>query len=137
MTTTNGTKLSKSAERELLRESYPGAWLAAKLAIEPRLLEARRRAGELLAVRIEGATDYRYPTWQFGVDGEPLPAIAPLLQAAREAGLDDGALYELLQRRDGLTGSGRLLDAVREGHVERVLVVIRSARRGERRTISR
>lgn len=137
MTTTNGTNLSKSAERELVRESYSGAWLAAKLGIEPRLLEARRRAGELLAVRPEGATDYRYPTWQFGADGEPLPAIAPLVRAAKEAGLDDRALYELLERRDGLTGSGRLLDAVREGRADRVLAVIRSARGSEERTISR
>lgn len=137
MTTTNGTKLSDAVERDLLRDSYASAWLAAKLGVEPRLLDARRRAGEVLAVRPEGATDYRYPIWQFDADGEPLPAIPRVVQAAREAGIDDRALYELLQRRDGLTGPGKLLDAVREGRLDRVLAVIRSARRSESGAISR
>ena len=114
-------------------DAFTGAWLAVKLGIEPRELDARRRAGELLGVPREGGGDYVYPTWQLGPDGRPLAALGRVIQAARAAGLGDGDLYELLLRRDGLTGSGRLVDALREGREERVLDVIRSDARRESR----
>ncbi len=109
--------------------TYTGAWLAMKLGVEPRAIDARRRAGELLGIAAEPGGDFLYPVWQFDDAGEPLPDIARIVAAARQAGLDDERLYHLLQRRDGMTGSGRLLDAVREGRPERVLDAIRAAGR--------
>jgi hypothetical protein len=107
-----------------------GAWLAVKLGLEPRALDARRRAGELLAVPTpEKGTEFLYPVWQFDPDGRPLPAIGRLVAAARAAGLSDVELHDVLQRRDGMTGAGRLLDQVRAGREERALDVIRSAAR--------
>jgi hypothetical protein len=104
-----------------------GAWLAMKLGIEPRVLDVRRRAGELLAVPAEDGADYLYPAWQFDNAGRPLPVVARVVAAGREAGLDDRALYELLLRRDGMTGEGRLLDSLRAGREDRVLEAIRAA----------
>ena len=109
--------------------SYTGAWLAMKLGVEPRVIDMRRRAGELLGVQAEKGGDFIYPTWQFDDAGEPLPAVARVIRTAREAGLDDRQLYDLLQRRDGMTGSGRLLDSVREGREDRAVEAIRSLAR--------
>ena len=103
-----------------------GAWLAIKLGVEPRALDARRRSGELLAIPDEDGDDHLYPMWQFGPDGQPLPAVTRVLAAARAAGLDDEGLYALLRRRH-MTGGGRLLDALREGREEPVLQAIRAA----------
>ena len=108
--------------------SFSGAWLAMKLGVEPRELDVRRRAGDLLGVPEDGSGEYVYPAWQFDEDGRPLPEIARVVRAAREAGLRDRQLADLLHRRDGMTGSGRLLDALREGRVDRVLDAIRAAR---------
>ena len=110
-------------------EDYTGAWLAMKLGIEPRLLDVRRRAGELLGVQAVKGGDYVYPAWQFGPDGRARPEVARAIRAAREAGLRDDELYELLLRRDGLTGGGRLADALREGRADHVLAAIAAAAR--------
>ena len=104
----------------------PGSWLAIKLGVEPRRLDARRRAGELLAVPGADGDDHLYPMWQFGPDGRVLPAVTHVLAAARVAGLDEEALYALLRRRH-MTGGGRLLDALREGREGPVLEAIRAA----------
>lgn len=107
--------------------TYSGAWLAMKTGVEPRAIDARRRAGELLGIPAGKGVDYLYPSWQFDESGEALPGIARIVQAGRQAGLDDQGLHDLLQRRDGLTGPGRLFDSVREGRTERALEVIRAA----------
>ena len=101
-----------------------GAWVAARYAIEPRRVEAMRRAGELIGVWRDG--DYHYPAWQFGPEG-PMPAIRDVVAEARRRGLDGGRLVRLLDEREGLTGHRRLHDALREGHTEPVLAAIRSA----------
>jgi hypothetical protein len=111
--------------------AYPGTWLAVRLGVEPRELEIRRRAGELFAFPSADGRDYLYPAWQFDESGNPLPAVARIAQAARAAGLDSGELNDLLLRRDGITGTSRLIDHVRAGREERVLEAIRSTpRRG-------
>ncbi|MDQ3856905.1 MAG: hypothetical protein M3327_00410 [Actinomycetota bacterium] len=110
-------------------EAYSGAWLAAKLGVEPRELDVRRRSGELLGVPVGPGTEYLYPAWQFDPAGQPLPAIARVVAAAREAGLGETELADLLWRRDGMMGSTRLLDALRAGREEPVIAEIRRARR--------
>jgi len=117
--------------RRRVRPTPPGAllrgsWLAIKLGVEPRVLDARRRAGELLAVPEEHGDDHLYPMWQFAPDGAVLPAVTHVLAAARAAGLTAEELYALLRRRH-MTGGGRLLDALREGRVEPVLSAIRAS----------
>jgi hypothetical protein len=109
--------------------SYPGSWLATRLGIDPRELDIRRRAGELIAVRSADWRDYVYPAWQLDEDYRPLPAVAGIVRAARAAGLSDDALYHLLLRRDGMTGGGRLVDRLREGREDSVLEAIRAAAR--------
>src|SRR5829696_10288282 len=95
-------------------DAYTGAWLAMKLGVEPRRLDVRRRAGELLGVRA-GSDDYLYPTFQFDAGGRTLPGVARVIETARAGGLDDEELYALLLRRDGMTGGTRLSDALRAG----------------------
>ncbi len=106
---------------------YSGAWLAMKLGVEPRRIDIERRSGELLGIPADRGDDHVYPVFQFGLDGRPLPAFVRAVRTAREAGLDDAELYELLLRREGMTGTTRLADALREGREEHVLEAIRAA----------
>ena len=104
--------------------AFTTSWLAARLGADPARIEARRRAGELFAVR-EGL-EHVYPSWQFGPEGEPLPAVERLLATAREAGMDDSELDSFLNRRAGV-GGPRMWELVREGRVDYVLSSLRSA----------
>ena len=117
----NGTRRGEAA--------LPAAWLAVTLGVEPREIESRRRAGELLGVRTPDGTDYVYPLWQFDADGQPSPVVARIVQAARREGLRDDALYGLLLRRQGMRGSERLVDALHAGREDRVLAAIRAEAR--------
>lgn len=103
------------------------SWLAAKLGIQSGRIDAMRRAGELYAVRRPGEQDYLYPSWQFDERGRPLPIVERLIRTAREAGLDQQALEELLNRRAGLIGGRRLVDLIRSGAEEHVLEVVAAA----------
>jgi hypothetical protein len=109
--------------------ALPGAWLAVTLGVEPREIESRRRAGELLGVRGPDGTDYVYPLWQLDADGRPSPLVARVVQAARREGLRDDALHALLVRRQGMRGDERLLDALLGGREDRVLQAIRAEAR--------
>ena len=109
--------------------TYPGSWLSTRLGIDPRELDMRRRAGDLIAVRGPMGRDYLYPAWQLDEDLQPMPAVGRIVRAGREAGLTDDEVHDLLQRRDGMTGSGRLLDAVYAGREDRVLAAVRAAGR--------
>jgi hypothetical protein len=130
MARTNENTVGTPREQALTREAYPASWLAAKLGIEPLVLEARRRAGELLGVPTAGG-QYLYPTWQFGRNGEPLASIPRVVQTGRAAGLSDRDLCDLLLRRDGMTGRDRLVEALRAGRDDRILDAIRSLPRRE------
>lgn len=109
--------------------TLPGAWLASRLGVDPARIDAMRRAGELIAVREPGSTEWRYPSWQFEA-GKPLPAVPRITAEARANGIDENHLFELLAAPMGLSGGGRrrLADLVLEGRTDEVVASIRAAR---------
>ena len=115
------------ARSDAREEGLPTPWLAARLGVQPTHLDLKRRAGELIAVRQPGSQEYVYPAWQFGPGFQPRPIVPRLVKTARERGIDERRLCELLEMRLGLTGSRRLVDLLRDGEDERVLTAIRSA----------
>jgi hypothetical protein len=111
--------------RKLVDESLSGSWLSTRLGVGTQRLDAMRRAGELLGVRRPGGQDYLYPAWQFEPDGKPRAVVPRLVAAGRSVGMSDERLYEVLSSRIGISGSGRLADALLEGRDEHVLAVVR------------
>jgi hypothetical protein len=111
-----------------LRWAMSTPWVAARLGMDPLRVERLRRAGELLAVRPAGGSDWLYPTWQFEAEGSGVrPAVAAALRVARELGMSSARLYELLRCRTGLVEGKRLLDALLDGGESRVLAELRLA----------
>ena len=110
------------------KDSLSASWLAVRLGMEPLRLEGMRRAGEVIAYRPEGAREHYYPLWQFDEDWRPLPIISRLVREARERGLAENRVYEVLAARSGISaGGGRLADSLREGREEHVIEAIRLA----------
>lgn len=108
--------------------ALPATWLAQRLGIDPAKVDAMRRAGELLAVRESGSTEWRYPAWQFEA-GRPRDGVARVVAAAREVGLDEAELHERLVGRLGMRGDGpRLADLLIEGRQDDVVAAIRAGR---------
>ncbi len=106
-------------------DCLPGTWLAERLAVDPLKIDAMRRAGELIAVRRPGSDEWLYPAWQFE-DWKPRRAVTRITAAAREAGLDETGLYELLTAPLGLTGeTARLGDLLADGREDEVLAAVR------------
>jgi hypothetical protein len=101
-----------------------GSWLAERMAVDPLSIEARRRAGELIAVREPEERDWRYPAWQFEA-WKPRPGVARIVAAARDAGLDSTGLYELMTGRLGLLGDRTLADLLVEGRDDEVVEAVR------------
>jgi len=103
------------------------SWVGMRMGIDPLLVNAMRRDGELYAFRRPGSQEWLYPAWQFGPDWKPRPGVQRAVGAAKAAGLDEAALAELLNRRVGVVGSPRrLLDLLVEGDDEPLLAEIRS-----------
>jgi hypothetical protein len=119
---------------EIAEHGLSGPWLAQRLALDPVALEARRRAGELFALRPEGSPDWIYPAWQFDEELCVKPEVGRALAAAREAGLNQTEFERLLNRRVGLSGGGTARDFLLRGDARPLLDAIRSARTGGRRT---
>ncbi len=117
-----------------MEEGLTGPWLAQRLGVDPVALEARRRAGELVAVRQDGSADWIFPAWQFDEQLEIRPEVERALEAAREAGLSRARFDELLNRRVGLSGGETARDLLLRGDSGPLLGAIRSDRRGARRT---
>lgn len=109
-------------------DCLPGTWLGERIGKSPASIDVMRRAGELIAVRREGSLDWLYPAWQFE-DWEPRPGIARVVAAAREAGLDENRLYEILTTPLGLSGPRRtrLADLLVEGREDDVVAALRAA----------
>jgi hypothetical protein len=115
------------AEGELV-EAIPATWLAQRMGVDPARIDARRRAGELIAVREQGSSEWRYPAWQFS-EGTTRPGVVRIIGAAREVGMTESRLYELLVTPLGLRGDGRrLVDLLVEGRDDEVVAAVRAAR---------
>lgn len=105
-------------------------WLATRLGLQPGVIDGRRRAGELLGLRREGEVEYWYPAWQWESGGIPRPIVPRMIQAAREQGLSDERLGQVLLRKSGLTSGRRVLDDLLEGRDDAVLAAVRAAAPG-------
>jgi hypothetical protein len=99
------------------------SWLAARLAIDVPQIDVRRRGGELLAVRPEGADEWLYPAWQFD-GGRVRPVVPRIIAAARATGIDERRLYELMTVRRGLGSSETLVDLLVRGEDDRVVAAV-------------
>jgi hypothetical protein len=109
----------------MFSDSMPATWLAERLAIDPALIDAMRRDGELIAVRAPGSTDWFYPAWQLE-NGEPLHGVPRVVRAAREAKIDEARLYRILTARRGLHGAGQVYELLREGREDDVVELVRA-----------
>lgn len=115
-----------SATEMLYPGTLPATWLAERAAIDPARIDALRRAGALIAVREPGSTEWRYPAWQFD-GGKPRTSVARVVAAARERGIDEARLYDLMTAPLGLRGGRRLVDLLLEGRDDEVVAAIRAA----------
>jgi hypothetical protein len=97
--------------------------------MDPAKIDVMRRSGELLAVREPGSIEWRYPAWQFD-NGKPRRGVARIVAAARDAGIDEARLYDVLTASLGLRESGRrrLVDLLLEGREDEVVAAVRTAR---------
>jgi hypothetical protein len=103
------------------------SWLATRLGVQPAVVEGRRRAGELLGLRREGELDYWYPAWQWETVGSARPIVPKMIQAARERGISNDRLGQILLRKSGLTSGRRVLDDLLDGRDDAVLAAIRAS----------
>jgi hypothetical protein len=110
-------------------DSIPATWLAARLAVDPVKIDVMRRGGELIAVREPGSIEWCYPAWQFD-GGKPRRGVARVVAAAREVGIDEARLYDVLTAPLGLRESGRrrLVDLLLEGREDEVVAAVKAAR---------
>jgi len=110
-------------------DSIAATWLAARLAVEPAKIDLMRRNGELIAVREPGSIEWRYPAWQFAA-WKPRRGVTRIVAAARDAGMDEDRLYDVLTAPLGLRESGRqrLVDLLREGREDEVVAAVKAAR---------
>ena len=106
-------------------DALSASWLSTKWGVDTVLINAMRRAGELLAFRPAQSQEWRYPAWQFGPDGRLRPEVERVLDAARARGMPQERLLELLERRSGIIGGGRLRDDLLDGKVDHVLDAVR------------
>lgn len=106
----------------------PAPWLASRMGVDPISLDVRRRGLELFGIHPPGAADWLYPGWQFDENWRVKPPVARVLEEARTAGMTSSELDELLQRRVGLSGGRRLVEALAEGDDVEVVNAIRTRR---------
>jgi hypothetical protein len=97
------------------------------MAVDPAYIDAMRRAGELIAVREPGSSQWRYPAWQFD-HGRPRTSVARIVAVARSRGLDEAKLYDVLTAPLGLRDNDRtLVDLLHEGRDDEVVAAVRAS----------
>lgn len=120
-----------AAERERLVD-LAGGLLSADQAgralggISRQAVDKRRRANQMLAVRVGG--DWRYPAVQIGADGQvprPLPAI---LRSAADLGMSGWATLDFLLAPDSALDGLAPVEALRRGGSEDVRRLLEIAR---------
>jgi hypothetical protein len=121
-------KTPTDAYGRLRRDGFTTSWLAARLGTQPERVDLARRDGWILGVRVPGTHDYYFPAWQFDREGQPLPVVRRVIEAARARGLNDERLFEILSTRAGLVGGKPLAQGVQDGDEEQLLAAVRSAR---------
>ncbi len=100
-------------------EMLSGRALGELIGASHETVNQRRRAGDLLA--LQGATrGWRYPAWQVGPDGRPLPGLARLMRAL---GGEPWTAYRFLLQSHGELGGRTGLEALRAGQVEEAVAV--------------
>jgi hypothetical protein len=112
---------------ETMTPALPASWLASRLGADLAEIERLRSAGELYGSRADGDHEWRYGAWQFGPGGKVPFAVRDTVKAAKAAGLSETRLLEVLRRRVGLMGGGRLLDLLFEGKTDRVVAEVVAA----------
>jgi hypothetical protein len=112
---------------EPLNAQLPASWLATRVGADRDEIDRLRRGGELFAVRPEGADEWLYSAWQFGPGGNVPESVRRLVRTARDRGLSEARVLEILRRRVGLTGGSRMLDLLFQGDGRRVLAEIHAA----------
>jgi len=112
---------------EPLNVQLPASWLASRVGANREEIDRLRRDGELFAIRPAGAEEWLYSAWQFGPGGEVPQPVRRAVKTARNSGLSEERLLEVLRRRVGLMGGGRLLDLLFEGDGARAISEIRAA----------
>jgi hypothetical protein len=110
--------------RTRFEDCLSAAWLSARLGVDTARIDALRRSGELIGVRAEGSSQWLYPAWQFQ-GGRPRPAVRRIVAAAKEAGLDERRLYDVMTMRMGLGGDRRLCDLLVAGEDDSVIAALR------------
>ena len=115
-----------SVAKRLHEESLSDSWLAQRMGVDTGRLDAMRRDGELIGVRLPGERTWRYPAWQFQ-NGRPRPLVPAMVREARATGLDELRLYEVMTMRLGLGGERRLCDLLVAGEDDAVLAGIRQS----------
>jgi len=110
-----------AGERERLASRAGGLPSAAQAArtlggISRQAVDKRRRAKQLLAVRVAG--DWRYPAAQFGADGTVPGALSSVLAMASELGMGAWATLDFLLTPDAALGGLAPMDALRRGGAE-------------------
>jgi hypothetical protein len=111
----------------LAAECLPAATVRAGLGVSRQRLHQLVREGRLVAVPGGERRALRYPAWQFGGDGRPLPELERMIAAARVAELDPATLHLLMTEPHDRLGGRTPADWLAGGAVEAVVGVIESA----------
>jgi hypothetical protein len=93
-------------------------------SISRQAVDKRRRANQLLAVRVGG--DWRYPAAQIGADGQVPVLLSSILEAGVQLGMSGWAMLDFLLAPDEALEGLRPLDVLRRdgsnaGRVHRLL----------------
>lgn len=110
---------------DLTTVQLPASWLSTRFGIDAREIEKLRASGELYAV--EGEGEWLYSAWQFGPGGAIPEAVRNVVRVAKQRGIDEPRLAELLRRRVGLVGGQRLVDLLFAGNSARIVAELRTA----------
>lgn len=111
----------------LAAECLPAPTVRAGLGVSRQRLHQLVREGRLVAVPGGERRALRYPAWQFGGDGRPLPGLERVIAAARVGELDPATLHFLMTEPHDRLGGRAPADRLVEGAVDAVVSVIESA----------